>query len=348
MKKRNCFLSILTFVLLIFLSSNCTKDKSTDSNIDYQKLETAFDAASQIGNLKCLVVFQNDSIIKQAYFSDGGADTRHSVRSVTKSVVSILIGIAIDKGYLTSVEQTLGEFIDPEVYNITPQKAAITIRHLLTMTSGFEWNELTASGYNDWVLSENQVQYILDKPLAAQPGQTFTYNSACTHLLSFIITKASGMSTYEFSLKYLFNPIGIEEVDWYIDKQGYCNGGAGLVFTPHDMIKIGQLILNKGVYNGNVIVSSNYIEQSIQPKVSVTGVMSFASNYGYCWWLGSSNGNSYVFANGYGGQFIVIVPSKNLIVVATNTWSGIQASAANEQWYRTLDIIVNSVITAFN
>lgn len=348
MKKRNCFLSFLTFVLLIFLSSNCTKDKLPDSSIDYHQLETAFDAASQISNLKSLVVFHNDSIIKQAYFGDGGADVRHGVRSVTKSVVSILIGIAIDKGYLTSVEQTLGEFIDPEVYNITPQKAAITIRHLLTMTSGFEWNELTASGYNDWVLSDNQVQYVLDKPLAAQPGQTFTYNSACTHLLSFIITKATGMSTYEFSLKYLFNPIGIEEVDWYIDKQGYCNGGAGLVFTPHDMVKIGQLILNKGVYNDNVIVSSDYIEQSIQPKVSVTGVMSFASGYGYCWWLGSSNGNSYVFANGYGGQFIVIVPSKNLIVVATNALSGVQASVANEQWYRTLDIIVNTVITAFN
>jgi CubicO group peptidase (beta-lactamase class C family) len=156
------------------------------------------------------------------------------------------------------------------------------------------------------------------------------------------------MSTYEFSLQHLFHPIGIEEVDWYVDKQGYCNGGAGLFVTPHDMVKIGELILNHGVYKGNVIVSSDYIEQAIQSKVSVVGQMNFASNYGYSWWLGQNNKGNYIFANGYGGQFIVIVSNLDLIVVATNTWSGVTAVVASDQWYRTLDIIINSVIPAFN
>jgi len=348
MKRINFFLKSLTVVLFLIFSTNCSKEHNPEQNVDYQKLDEAFTAAQQIGNLKSLVVFHKDTILKEAFYGTGGADVRHNVRSVTKSVVSILIGIAIDKGYLTSVEQTLGEFIDPNEYSITTEKSAIKIRHLLTMSSGFEWNELTASGYNDWISADNQIQYLLDKPLVAQPGQLFNYNSAGTHLLSYIITKVSGMSTYEFSLRYLFNPIGVEEVDWNIDKQGYCNGGAGLYFTPHDMVKIGQIILNRGVYKGKIIVSSDYIDQSIQSKISINGSLPFASDYGYSWWLGQNEKGSYIFANGYGGQFIVIVPNLDLIVVTTNTWSGVGATVANDQWFRTLDLIINMVLSSFN
>jgi len=347
MKTFRSLFSFLLFLCLVFLVS-CSKDKNTDPEFDIQKLNEAFSDAQQIGNLRSLIVFHNDTILKEAFFGTGGADVRHNVRSVTKSVISLLIGIAIDKGYLTSVDQTLGEFVDPLMYTITPEKSAIKIRHLLTMSSGFEWNETTASGYNDWIWADNQIQYLLNKPLVASPGQVFNYNSAGTHLLSYIITKASGMSTYEFSLKYLFNPIGIEEVDWSIDKQGYCNGGAGLYFTPHDMVKMGQLILNHGVYQGKKIISPDFIDQSIQSKISINGSLYFASNYGYSWWLGQNEKVDYIFANGYGGQFIVIVPSLNLIVVATNTWSGVTTSVANDQWYKTLDLIINKVVPAFN
>ena len=344
---KNLFKSIL-LVLLVISVTNCSDDSSSNPEVNYTKLNEAFSSAQQIDNLTSLVVFHKDTIIKEAFYGTGGADVRQSVRSVTKSVMSILIGIAIDKGFLTSVDQTLGEFIDTSIYTITPEKSAIKISHLLSMTGGFEWNELTASGYNDWALADNQVQYLLDKPLIAEPGQLFTYNSAGTHLLSYIITKVSGMSTYEFSLQYLFNPIDIEEVDWYIDKQGYCNGGAGLIFTPHDMIRIGQLVLNQGVYNGKSIIPSDYINNSVLSKISTGNTMNFASGYGYCWWLGQKEEVNYIFANGHGGQFIVIVPSLELIVVATNNLTGVTASVANEQWYRTLDLIINSMISAFN
>jgi len=347
MKIVNNFLKSIVLVLLMASLTNCSED-SSNPEVNYTKLNEAFSSAQQIENLTSLVVFHNDTIIKEAFYGSGGADVRQGVRSVTKSVMSILIGIAIDKGFLTSVDQALGEFIDTSVYTITPEKSAIKISHLLSMTGGFEWDELTSvSGYNEWVLADNQVQYLLDKPLTAEPGQLFTYNSAGTHLLSYIITKVSGMSTYKFSLQYLFNPIDIEEVDWYVDNQGYCNGGAGLIFTPYDMIKIGQLVLNRGVYNGKTIVSSDYIDMSTQMKISTGNTMNFASSYGYCWWIGQKEEIDYIFANGYGGQFIVIVPSLKLIVVATNNSSGITASIANEQWYRTLDIIINSIIPAF-
>lgn len=346
---RNAHFKFISIALFIILVTNCTKDPLINQDVDYQKLNEAFSLAKQINNLKSLVVFHEDIIIKEEYYGTGGADARHDVRSVTKSVVSILVGIAIDKGYIHSIEQTIGEFIDSQTYSITSEKAAIKIRDLLTMTSGFEWDELTSNDvYNNWVLAENQVQYLLDKPLINNPGEYFTYNTAALHLLSVIITNATGMNTRDFALEYLFEPLGIEEIEWETDNQGFYNGGAGLEITPHDMIKIGQLILNHGVYNGNLIVSSNYIDQSVQSKISTNSTMYFGTNYGYCWWLGQSENRDFAFANGYGGQFIVVIPEINLIVVATNQWSGVGATVANDQWYRTLDIIINRIFPAFN
>ncbi len=339
-------------IILLMLGGciySCKKDHSPEPSVDTKKLEEAFSSTKQIGNLKSLVVFHKDSIIKEVYYGTGGADLRHDARSVTKSVTGILIGIAIDKGYLSSIDQTLGEFIDPQDYTIAAEKSAIKISHLLTMSSGFEWNELTSvSGYNDWILSSNQVQYLLDKPLANQPGQYFTYNSAALHLLSVIIAKAAGMTTHDFAMKYLFEPLDIAEIEWQVDTQGFNNGAAGLKITPHDMIKIGRLILNHGIYNGKTIVSSEYVDQTINTKISTNGVLPFGSGYGYCWWTGQNSKGSYVFANGYGGQFIVIVPNLDLIVVATNQWSGVQSTIANDQWYRTLDLIINKITIAIN
>ena len=349
MKRIKSPISLISIVILIVLFANCKKNSSTKPSIDNQKLDEAYASAQQISNLKSLVIFHDDTIIKEAFYGTGGADIRHDVRSVTKSVTSLLIGIAIDKGFINSVDQTIGEFIDPLVYTITPEKATIKISHLLTMNSGFEWDEMTSNeAYNNWILSENQVQYLLDKPLINTPGQYFTYNTAALHLLSVILTKAIGMQSKDFALEYLFKPLGIEEIEWEVDNQGFNNGGAGLKITPYDMIKIGRLILDRGVYNGNVIVSSDYIDQAVQSKISTNGSMYFGSNYGYCWWLGQSDQGSYAFANGYGGQFIVVVPNKNLIVVATNQWSGVGSTVANDQWYRTLDLIINRILPAFN
>lgn len=349
MKNNIQLIRVFTIAFIIFLAFSCTKESDKTPIVNNQALTEAFTTAAQIGNLKSLVVFHNDSILKEAFYGAGGADIRHDVRSVTKSVISILIGIAIDKGYLTSIDQTLGEFIDPRINTITSDKAAIKIRHLLTMSSGFEWDEMTSvSGYNNWILAPNQVQYLLDKPLATQPGQTFNYNSAALHLLSVILTKSTGMSTHDFAMKYLFEPLEIPEVEWQVDIQGFNNGGAGLKITPHDMVKIGGLVLNHGVYNGNMIVSPDYIDQAIISKISINDSSPFATGYGYCWWTGRSSGVDYVFANGYGGQFITIVPELHLVVVATNQWSGVQSTIANNQWYQTLDLIINKIIPAFN
>ena len=337
--------------LLFLLTSCATQTSEPEENVSYnsKKVNDAFSQAAQIGNIKSLVVSYNGNIVKEQYWRTGGAENLHDVRSVTKSVVGILTGIAIEKGLIKSIDQPINDFIGSFYDDFPADKNGITIKHLLTMSGVFQWDELTTvSGYNNWRSAPNQIKYILDTPLINQPGQTFTYNSAALHLLSVCITISSGMNTKQFAEKYLFEPLGISERVWETDRQGFCNGGAGLQISPRDMIKIGELILNKGEYRGKRIVSADWINQLSGFNISVGTVQPYSTGYGYCWWIGQAGNLKYSFANGWGGQFIVVFPSLNLVVTATNQWSGISTSTANSQWYSTLTTILTQIAPAFS
>ena len=351
MKKIFSISRLSAFIIFIVLTFSCAKQSNEpedQSGYDSPKIETAFLHASQIGNIKSLVVNYKGNIIKEQYWHSGGADNLHDVRSVTKSVTGLLVGMAIDKGFINSVDDPIKKYLEPLVENFPSDKEGILIKHLLSMSSGIQWEELiSVSGYNNWVSSSNQVQYLLNTPMANQPGTVFTYNSAALHLLSVIVTKATGMSTKQFAEQYLFGPLGITERVWETDHQGFYNGGAGLQISPHDMIKIGELILGRGEYKGKRIVASDWIDKSTQFKISVGNSQPYSSSYGYCWWLGQTGNISYAFANGWGGQFIVVVPSLNLVVTATNQWSGVGTTTANTQWYSTISTIMEQVIPAF-
>jgi CubicO group peptidase (beta-lactamase class C family) len=175
----------------------------------------------------------------------------------------------------------------------------------------------------------------------------FGYNSGASHVISVILTQAAGMSTYQFARSRLFQPLGIADPSWGTDKQGIYNGGSALSLTPYDMLKIGQLYLNKGVYNGVRIVSEDWTEKATTFKITTNGALPFGPGYGYLWWIGNTALHRYFFANGYGGQFIVIVPDLGLIVVATNNCSNIPIDTANQQWYSTLDVIINRIIALY-
>jgi CubicO group peptidase (beta-lactamase class C family) len=340
-------------LLMAFLVFNsCSGKRNTVDNnhtVDRQKLDAAFATAEQFSNLKCLIAAQDGVILKEAFYGTSGPNIPHDVRSVTKSVTGLLIGIAINKGILASEEQTAGPFLNPLYTNLPDEKSKIKIRDLLTMSAGFIWNEsASVSEYNNWITSSNQVKYILDRPLNAQPGTVFNYNSASLHLLSVILTEAAKISTQGVAEKYLFTPMGLSVTNWETDKQGYNNGAAGLQLTPYDMLKIGELYLNGGVYKGTRIVTEDWISKSIKTHIS-TGYSDFyGSGYGYCWWTGHSSKGDYAFANGWGGQFILIVPNLNVVVVATNEWKNIGSSAANAQWSRTMDLIINRILPSFN
>jgi CubicO group peptidase (beta-lactamase class C family) len=180
-----------------------------------------------------------------------------------------------------------------------------------------------------------------------QHGQVFGYNTGASHLISVILTQATGKSTFQFAQEHLFAPLGITEISWAKDKQGNYIGGAALSLTPRDMLKIGQLYLQNGMYDGVRVVSEEWIKKASTFKIPSNGAQPFGPSYGYFWWIGEAISHDYFFANGYGGQFIVVVPDLNLVIVATNSWSDIPIGTANQQWYGTIEIIMNRIIPLY-
>ena len=338
-----------SYLFIFILSINCASYCSgTNGEIDVRKLEEALFRSYEIGSLKCIIVAKKDTILKETYRGNSGAFLPHDIRSVTKSITSLLVGIAIDKSFIKSIKQPISDFLDTVEYNINSEKAKITIRDLLTMTSGLSWDE-TASieDYNKWIYSDNQIKYLFKRPLKSIPGETFNYNSAAMHLLSVIISKASNMKTIDFAQKYLFDPLEISNRKWNSDKQGFNNGSAGLELTPYDMLKIGNLVLNKGVYKDKRIVSEDWINESTSPKLDAIYPEIDINSYGYGWWVGDYEGHTFIFANGWGGQFIMIFPDSSLIIVATNEWKNLSAKTANFQWLKTMNLIRRKILPVF-
>lgn len=332
---------LIIFLQLILLAiSSCKKEET-------YTIDDVFIEAGQNENLRCLIVFKDDQIIKEKYFI-GDSLTAHDIRSVTKSVMATLVGIAIDKGYISSEDTTIGDYLRPYFNAIDSIKASITIRDLLTMSSGISGNEfIDISAYTNWFNAPNQIVYTLTSPMEYEPGHTFVYNPGAAHLISAILTQATKTTTYQFAKQNLFQPLGIGDHYWATDKQGITSGTAGLTLTPYDMLKFGQLYLNKGIYNNIQVVSEKWIDKASSFKITTNGIEPFGPGYGYFWWIGDKHSHELYFANGFGGQFIVVVLDLYLIVVATNNWSGVSYTVANQQWYNTLDMIINKIIPLY-
>ncbi len=345
---------IFFFGLLISLAiASCSLENisETDLFVNQQQLNNAFTALSNVGGMKSIVISQNDTIVKEQYFNSSSLNTIHDVRSVTKTVTALLVGIAIDKGYIASVEEEIGQYLSPIIGSVSPDKSELKIKHFLTMSSGLEWYEWgnyagSNNEYNNWWNSSDQITYLLNRNFANTPGSYFNYNSAGSHLLSIIVSQASGMTTEDFAKQFLFEPLRITFSSWRKDKRGYNNGAAGLFLTPYDMQKIGSLLLNKGAYKNKRIVSAKWIDEMITPHISTRNANSFANGYGYQTWLWNASANSYFDAMGYGGQFILVVPSKKLVITAACDLPS-SSSTADNNWYTIMNTIANSIIPAF-
>jgi len=314
-------------------------------------LDAAYAVARQEPNLTSLVVSQGGVVVRQEYFNGTGPDTTQNVWSVTKSVLSLTVGAALDQGCLHSLDQTLGELLDPSVTG-DPQKAAITLRHLLTMSSGLDFPEMSTytsspSVYTQWFNAPDQVAWVMARPLTATPGQRFEYGSGTIHLASVALTRACGVSTASFAASALLGPLGIPARVWQTDHQGYNNGGAGLELSPRDMLAVGDMVLNGGRYQGRQVVSNAWIDAMTRAQIS-TGAGMATSTYGYAWWVGQTGGASFALANGWGGQFIMVVPAKSLVITSAARTSGLAATVAMAQWQRIFDIVTERVLPAFS
>ena len=249
------------------------------------------------------------------------ADTLHNLKSVSKSVASLAVGIAIDRGLIRSINEPIFSFF-PELSDLrSPEKDRIQLVHALTMSMGLAWVEATpATGDdNDEVRmhrASDPCRYVLGLSATAPPGEAFFYNTGALTLVSAIVRKATGHPLDEFARTALFEPLGITSFEWSRVK-GDSDAGGGLRLRPRDMAKIGQLVLAGGRWNGRQIVPKTWIETSTESKLKATEHQS----YGYLWWLGQSRLNGrkvdWIGALGRGGQSIRIVPELDLVVVVT-------------------------------
>jgi len=246
-------------------------------------------------------------------FKDG---QKHDMYSVTKSVTSALIGIAIDKGYIKDVNQTITElFPNKNISNLDELKKTLTLKDLLMMASGLNCNDASANRWAGTIAmkkSKDWTQYTLNLPMAQAPGEYFHYCNGVSHLLSAIIQESSGMQTIDFAKKYLFAPLGIKDIEWAESPEGINNGFSGLRLQPQDMAKIGLLYLNQGKWENKQIMSAEWIKASTRPYID--GRWN-GEDYGYQWWI---NPAGYYSAVGMYGQAIYVIPDKNLVAVFTS------------------------------
>ena len=298
--------------------------------------------------LRSLLVVKDGRLVVEEYFNGSQGDL-HDVRSVTKSVVSALAGIVVERGDIGSTHDPIGDYLDSLVSDLEPEKAAITVEHLLAMASGLEWDESGGFGdYVEWVGSDDQLGYVLDKPFAAEPGSQYNYNSGAVHVLGVVLEQATGTRLPELADELLFGRIGISRRRWEPLRDGFHNGGAGLDLRPRDLARFGQLYLQKGRTAGTAIVPERWVDRSSAARYEWRfdlGALHDIS-YGQLWWAVPEAPEPLYFAWGFGGQYVVVVPGMQMVLVTTTNWPGMGADARRYE-QRTMDLLVDHIIPAF-
>jgi CubicO group peptidase (beta-lactamase class C family) len=284
-------------------------------------------------NIHGILIIRNENLVLEEYFPGDafrGSYTEfdwnvlHFQASCSKSFASALIGIAFDKGYLNDLNAKLYGFF-PEYTNIywSNEKQQITLKHLLTMTAGLDWDEWSFS-YTDprnsavqMYNSNDPIRFVLEVPMALEPGTTFRYNTGLSVLLGGIIKNATSLPADQFAELYLFAPLGIREYYWHIASNGTVDTGGGLSLSPRNMAKFGQLYLNGGTWKGEQVIPPGWINESVKQHIS----RSSRGGYGFQWWTEQHLWNGNIIdsfsAKGWGGQYIYVFPDLAMVVVFT-------------------------------
>lgn len=346
---------LILFFILVFIG--CKKQPTEQSGYSYtvpEKLDDGWEVTSLdevninkeiiqdvTGDIKenkfkgiyGLLIVKENFLVFEEYFNGYSVNSLHEIFSITKSVTSSLIGISIDKGFINNVDDRLLSYMPQYVDDISDETMnEITLAHILTLTSGIEWDEETYS-YSDPRNSETQMfntfdwmKFVISRPVTHTPGTVYEYNTGSVHLLSAVIKNAVDSYADKFAEDYLFGPLGITTYDWNKDFMNYpCTGAThgGLRMKLRDLAKFGQLFLEKGNRNGNQIISQEWV---IESTVKHNEIPDRQNDIGYLWWLGqySINGKTveYIVSYGYGGQTMYLVPEKDLIIIITCSAEG--------------------------
>ena len=300
--------------------------------LDGARLQQAIErvAAGKYGDINALLVLRNDYLVLEHYFDlqYKGPDYRHPMRSVTKSFTSALIGIARGQDRLPDLQTGLLELFPQydKIENLDKNKRKVTLHHILSMTAGFEWDEFSPGAMSDpnMMRSPDWIRHVLDLPMRDAPGTRWVYNSGCSMLLSDILQRSTGLAVDEFAQQYLFEPIGIENWRWSLGKNDVINTAGGLSMTRRDMARLGILYLNNGRWRGRQVVPEDWVILSTSLKTQANADY-FPYAYAYQWWrmqdaeptAAMLDTNDMYTALGLHGQFVLVIPHLDMVVVST-------------------------------
>ncbi|MFC2129263.1 serine hydrolase domain-containing protein [Bacteroidota bacterium] len=356
--KKLYLLVYLFLALFIYSCENGPEDPTTYSwkssrpeaqDMDSDILDSALLEAELTGFIDGLLVIRNGKIVAEGYFNGFDAIIPHTVMSVSKSFLSAITGIAYEQGYIESLDEKVLAYFPEYIFpGMDTRKNDISIRHLLTMRMGIKGEADDDYGvYQGLYSSENWMKETLESELIDAPGEKMHYNTFQTHLLSGIITKATQKSTFDFCQQELLDPMNIDVDAWEQDPQGYFFGGNTMHFTPREMAVLGYLYLNNGRIDDKQIIPESWVELTTSASSDFKHPNEWGAwknyNYAYLWWLGQINDYDLFMAYGYGGQFVVVFPELNLIVVTTAK-NEVAPETTNIQEWAIFDIISKYIL----
>ncbi len=317
---------LLPFLLLIPLShSSPVLGQSSKKTVTWKAhppsshgfdaggLAEAVDHAATLAPLSSLLIARDTTVVAEAYFHGMQPDEGANLKSASKSILGALAGIALNEGVLEGLDQPIGPFF-PDLLADAPRKRQITLHNLLTQKAGLESTSI--ENYGAWVSSPNWIADALRRPFVAAPGEEMVYSTGTTHVLAAILTKATGQPLRDYAQEHLFDPLGVRIVNWQQDPQGYYFGGNNMALTPRGLLRFGQLYLNDGEFQGRQVLPPDWIDQSWRTFVRSTYR---GHQYGYLWFTYTFAGERVMFAWGYGGQYLFVVPRLNLVVACTTS-----------------------------
>jgi CubicO group peptidase (beta-lactamase class C family) len=302
-------------------------------------LDAVGKAATDVPRLHSLLVSHRGTLVLERYFNGRRASQHANVKSVSKSVISALVGIAIEQKHIAGVRETIDTYFSTHLRSAKDAaKRAITIEDLLTMRSGLE--STSGRNYGAWVTSTHWVRFALSRALETPPGAEMEYSTGNTHLLSAILTQATKRSTWQYAQEVLAKPLGFSLARWPQDPQGIYFGGNDMLLTPRQLVAFGELYLNRGRHGDGQVVPSRWIDESFVPR----GRSDFNDQaYGYGWWMREFAGEQAYFAWGFGGQYVFIIPRLQLVVVTTSSTATGEERRGHR---RTIFGLLEQIITA--
>ena len=297
-----------------------------EEGLDPELVAELYYDAAKLDSIYSLLIVKNDYLVSEKYFNEGSIDLKSNIQSMTKSYISALVGIAIDQGCLTSVDQPFLDFFPEYADQIDDsRKEQITVRHLLQMRSGYPWEESHNDFWNG-LLTFDYRDLMVQYPLVTDPGTRFHYSNASSDWLGMIVSRSCGVDHREFAEANLFTPIGAELGEWWeTEVNEFPKGSCCMHVSSRDLAKFGLLYLNDGEFDGKQVISSDWVQDSLQAYstgkqieyLPQSGPNFIRTGYGYQWWKIQSGEHEYDAALGHGGQVMALLDDLDMVVLVT-------------------------------